>query len=106
MLHLISQSAAQEAKHGVAVVNLGTDEYCAVRDSIGWISKKLGVSPELEFTGGSRGWIGDNPFIYLDTRKIRQTGWAPTLTIQESVENTVAWLTANAWVFDRLALPT
>jgi UDP-glucose 4-epimerase len=104
MLHLISGGAAQRAKHGAFIANLGTNEYCTVRDSIGWICKKLGVSPELQFSGGNRGWIGDNPFIYLDTTKIRGTGWASKFAIQESVEDTVAWLGANPWVFERLSV--
>src|SRR5450830_1078372 len=37
--------------------------------SIGWIGDELGVKPKLEFTGGEWGWIGDNPFIYLDTKR-------------------------------------
>jgi UDP-glucose 4-epimerase len=105
MLHLISESAAEKAKHGVAIYNLGTDGYCTVLDSIGWICRKLGVSPELHFSGGSRGWIGDNPFIYLDTNRIRQTGWSPHFTIRQSVEETVEWLSANPWVFHALSLP-
>jgi UDP-glucose 4-epimerase len=82
------------------VFNLGADSYCTVRDSIGWIGARLGVSPQLEFTGGDRGWIGDNPFIYLDTKKIRATGWSNDLTIREGVERTVDWLLANQWVFE------
>ena len=42
-----------------------------VNDSIGWICERLGLTPALEYTGGDRGWIGDNPFIFLDTAKIR-----------------------------------
>ena len=38
-----------------------------MNDSIGWITEHLGVTPTLEYTGGDRGWIGDNPFIFLDT---------------------------------------
>jgi UDP-glucose 4-epimerase len=88
----------------VEIFNLGTDEYCTVRDSIGWICTKLGLTPSLQFSGGNRGWIGDNPFIYLDTRKVRNTGWAPKFTIQQSVENTVDWLKANEWVFEKPAV--
>ena len=105
MLRVIRQEAAARAKHRVAIFNLGTDEYTTVRDSIGWICEKLGVSPELRFTGGERGWVGDNPFIFLDTRKIRETGWVPQLNIRQSVEATVDWLDANAWVFESLFIP-
>lgn len=81
------------------IYNLGTEDSCRVTDSIGWICTALGVKPRLEFTGGDRGWIGDNPFILLDTKKIRRLGWKPQFTIREGVERTVAWLQANPWVF-------
>jgi UDP-glucose 4-epimerase len=103
ILHVIGLDLAAKAKHRVEIFNLGTDEYCKVRDSVGWICDKLGLKPKLEFSGGDRGWIGDNPFIYLDTRKVRQSGWLPQNTIQESVEATVDWLTANQWIFEKIA---
>ncbi len=83
-----------------AVFNLGANEYCTVKDSIGWICARLGVTPKLEFTGGERGWIGDNPFIFLKTEKIRSLGWVNKLSIKQSVECTVDWLLENVWVFD------
>ncbi len=76
----------------VQVFNLGTDEYCQVTDSIGWITGALGVSPVLEFTGGERGWIGDSPFIFLDGSRIRALGWTPRLTIREGILRTLAYL--------------
>lgn len=85
----------------VNIYNLGTDEYCEVNDSIGWITGKLGLTPTMEYEGGDRGWIGDNPFIYLDTKKVRSLGWEPKYSISEGVEKTVEYLQANPWVFDR-----
>ena len=85
----------------VNVCNLGTDEYCEVNDSIGWISQKLGVKPERRYTGGDRGWIGDSPFIFLDTKKVRSLGWRPKLSIREGIEKTVEYLAANPWLFER-----
>lgn len=89
----------RNANEKVNIFNLGTDEYCEVNDSIRWISGKLGVTPELSYAGGERGWIGDNPFIYLDTKKVRALGWTPKATIQDGVEKTVEYLQANPWVF-------
>lgn len=83
----------------VNIYNLGTDEYCEVNDSIGWITGKLGVTPELSYEGGERGWIGDNPFIYLDTKKVRALGWKPKYSISEGVIKTVEFLQENPWVF-------
>ncbi len=87
------------AKEKVNIFNLGTDQYCEVNDSVGWICKRLGVSPSFTYSGGERGWIGDNPFIYLDTAKVRSLGWKPAATIEEGVVKTVEYLLENQWVF-------
>jgi UDP-glucose 4-epimerase len=92
-------TAISQAHDKINIFNLGTDEYCQVKDSAKWIAARLGAEPNLTFTGGDRGWIGDNPFIFLDTRRISALGWRPRFGIRESVELTVDWLKANAWVF-------
>jgi len=84
----------------VAILNLGTDEYCEVNDSVGWICERMGVSPQREFTGGDRGWIGDNPFILLDCSRMRALGWTPRLSIREAVIKTVDYLASNRWLFE------
>jgi len=83
----------------IAIFNLGTDEVCQVLDSVNWIVGRLSLSPQLSFSGGRRGWIGDNPLIHLDTSRIRGLGWQPKRSIKEAVEHTVDWLDANRWVF-------
>jgi UDP-glucose 4-epimerase len=85
----------ERAQDKVNVFNLGTDEYCKVNDSIGWICEELGCKPEIEYSGGNRGWIGDNPFIFLDCNRIRALGWKPKLTIREAVVQTVRYLQEN-----------
>jgi UDP-glucose 4-epimerase len=101
ILHVVNARTAEKAKHRVQIYNLGTAEYCQVTDSIGWICAHLGLKPELKFTGGERGWIGDNPFIFLETAKIRATGWQPKLTIEQGIVRTLQWLKANAWVYEK-----
>lgn len=103
MCHVMSLGTARHAKHRVEVYNLGTPEFCHVNDSIRWICSHLGIQPRLEYTGGNRGWVGDNPFIFLDTRKIQGTGWKPRLTIEQGVRRTLQWLEQNQWVLKRRA---
>jgi UDP-glucose 4-epimerase len=91
------------ASDRVNIYNLGVDNYCEINDSIGWISEALGVCPRLAYSGGDRGWIGDNPFIFLDTTKIRSLGWSPKFTIKEGVIKTVEFLKANEWVYESRA---
>lgn len=76
----------------VTILNLGTDEHCEVNDSIAWILARLGLTPRITYAGGERGWVGDSPFIFLDTKRIRSLGWQPELTIRESVERTVDYI--------------
>jgi len=100
MLHVIGQGTALKAKHNVEIYNLGTPEYVQVNQSIGYICGALGLKPKLEYTGGSRGWVGDNPFIFLDTKKIQSTGWKATLTIEQGIGRTLQWLQQNQWVYE------
>jgi UDP-glucose 4-epimerase len=95
--------AVGSARGKVNVFNLGTDEYCEVNDSIGWITSYLGLTPALVYSGGDRGWVGDNPFIFLDTARIRALDWRPKHTIRESVLETLEWLSQNRWVMERRA---
>lgn len=99
ILHVMGKATALAARHRVETYNLGCNEYVQVNDSVAIICKALGLQPELEYTGGSKGWVGDNPFIFLDTAKVRATGWTPALTIEQGIVRTVEWLRANQWVY-------
>lgn len=88
-----------QAKDRVNIYNLGTDEYCEVNDSASWIAERMGLKPVFTYGGGDRGWIGDNPFIYLDTSRVRALGWQPKYGIRDGVLKTVDFLENNEWVF-------
>lgn len=90
--------AIEMASDRINIFNLGLDEYCEVNQSIGWICQHLQLKPKLAYTGGERGWIGDNPFIFLDCSRIRALGWKPTRTIREGVVATLEYLVSNPWV--------
>ncbi len=99
MLHAIAAGTARDAPHRTQIYNLGTAEYVEVTDSIAILCRTLGLNPTIEYTGGDRGWVGDSPFIFLDTRKIRAAGWAPKLTIEQGLVRTLRWLEANRWIY-------
>ncbi len=100
ILHVVGGATARGAPHRTQIYNLGTTEYVQVSDSVRHICGALGLKPELRYTGGDRGWIGDNPFILLDTAKIQATGWKPRLTIEQGIIRTLKWLEANRWVYE------
>ncbi len=74
------------------VYNLGTEEAITVDESVAVITSRLGLTPLIVHTGGSRGWVGDSPLIRLDTTRIRSLGWLPQVTIREAIVRTVEWL--------------
>ncbi len=82
------------------VYNLGTDETIVVDDSISTITAHLGVTPDLEYTGGLRGWPGDSPLIHLDCTRVRSLGWEPTVSIRDAIRRTVDWLEQNPHVLE------
>ncbi|WFN36795.1 NAD-dependent epimerase/dehydratase family protein [Methanomicrobium antiquum] len=94
-------TAIEKSNDPVNIFNLGTDEYVEVNNSINWICSHLGLNPEIRYTGGERGWIGDNPFIFLDCKKICSLGWKPKNTIQEGIIKTLDFLKENPWVLER-----
>jgi UDP-glucose 4-epimerase len=82
------------------IYNLGTDETLVVDDSVELICGHLGVDPQIERTGGARGWPGDSPRILLDCARIRSLGWRPRVPIREAVLRTLAWFDDNPGVIE------
>lgn len=91
----------ERAQEQINIFNLGAAEYCTVADSLGWICEQLGVNPQRHYTGGERGWIGDSPFIFLDTTKVQALGWQPKLSISAGVIRTLEYLQTNLWVLGK-----
>lgn len=101
---ILTALAAHREPGSVGVYNLGTDETVVVNESIAHITACLGLDPDLEYTGGTRGWPGDSPLIHLDCERGRALGWRPQLSIVQALGRTLTWLEANPFVFDREAV--
>jgi UDP-glucose 4-epimerase len=84
---------------GAHIYNLGTDETLIVDRSVALVAEHLSLSPEIEHTGGRRGWIGDSPLIRLDTTRIRSLGWRPQLTIERALLRTLEWFDTNEYAW-------
>jgi UDP-glucose 4-epimerase len=92
--------AMAKAQEKVNIFNLGTEEHCCVADSIGWICERMGIRPELVYAGGKRGWVGDNPIILLDTKRICALGWKARSDIKQGIVRTLDYLIANPWLIE------
>jgi UDP-glucose 4-epimerase len=47
------------------------------------------------YTGGERGWIGDNKLVELSIEKMKKLGWTPKTTPEEAIRRTARWTLAN-----------
>ena len=96
---MLTAAERHSEEPGVHVYNLGTEETLLVDDSVRIVVEHLSLSPEVEHTGGRRGWTGDSPLIHLDVGRIRSLGWRPRLTIRQAVVRTLEWLDANEYAW-------
>jgi UDP-glucose 4-epimerase len=88
-------TAIERARESINIFNIGHDEWVEVNESVRIICRELGLSPELSYTGGERGWVGDAPRLLLDTTRLRALGWAPTRSIESSIIDTVRFVEQN-----------
>jgi UDP-glucose 4-epimerase len=82
----------EEARPGVEVFNLGSDDRVSVMEIVGIVIEEMGVDGcEVLLTGGvdgGRGWEGDVKVMQLDSSRLRSLGWRPKLSSLEAVRET------------------
>jgi UDP-glucose 4-epimerase len=94
--------AVQHAKGRKNIFNLGHDEFMNVLDLAEIVVAELGLKGVRYLTtGGERGWLGDSPFVHLDTSKLKELGWQPEVSIEQGIRNTVRYLEAHPQVREK-----
>lgn len=94
--------ALEHAKERKNVFNLGHDAFMNVLDLADIIVDELGLrGVRYLTTGGERGWLGDSPFVHLDTTKLKALGWRPRVSIEQGIRNTVRYLQAHPQLLER-----
>ncbi len=95
------ETAITHSEKKVNLFNLGTDEFIEVNDSLRWITEHMKLSPAFQYSGGERGWIGDNPFIFLDCSRIKDLGWRPKYTIKQAALKTLHYFEQHPFVLGK-----
>jgi len=81
----------------VNIFNLGLQEQITVNELADIVVKEMGLSGvRRKYTGGERGWVGDNKVVYLSTRKMRELGWKPGMSPPEAIRFTTRWTLQEA----------
>jgi UDP-glucose 4-epimerase len=81
--------ATERAADTVNIFNLGTHDQTTVREIAEKIVAVHGGTARIEYTGGSRGWVGDVPVQLLSVEKIEKLGWRPRYSSGEAVDRTI-----------------
>ncbi len=93
--------ALEHAEKKKNIFNLGHDEWMNVTDLADIICDEMGLKKtEYTFTGGSRGWLGDSPFVHLDTSRLRDLGWSPKTRIEDGIRRTVRYLLSHPHIIE------
>lgn len=89
-------TAFQTATDKVNIFNLGNEDYMNVVNLADIVCERLKLKDvKYTFAGGKRGWIGDAPFVHLDISAIKALGWRPTISIEQSIKNTIDYIDQN-----------
>ena len=76
----------------VNIFNLGLQEQTTVDELADIVIEEAGLSKvKKSYTGGPRGWVGDNPVVYLSTKRIKMLGWKPKTSPEEVIRQTARW---------------
>ncbi len=76
----------------VNIFNLGLQEQTTVNELADIVIKEMGLrNVRKRYSGGVRGWIGDNPVVYLSIERIQALGWKPKMSPADAIRLTARW---------------
>jgi len=80
----------------VNLFNLAIEDNTTVDEIADTIMTKMGITnTQRIYSGGPRGWIGDNPLVHLSINKIKALGWAPKYSTKKAILLTTEWTLKN-----------
>ncbi len=85
-----------KAKERVNAFNIAVEDNLTVDEVADIVISEMGLSGvRRKYTGGPRGWIGDNPVVHLSIEKLKALGWRPRVRARDAVAITARWAMAH-----------
>jgi len=82
----------EKSSNRVNIFNLGLQEQTTVDELSDIVIQEMGLSKvKKKYTGGERGWIGDNPVVFLAIKKMKDLGWKPKMLPADTIRLTAKW---------------
>jgi UDP-glucose 4-epimerase len=88
----------RKAKEKVNIFNLGLDEQTLVDRVADLVIQEMKLDKlkvKRKYSGGPRGWIGDNPVVELSIKRIKSLGWKQSVPSEEAIRSTARWTIEN-----------
>jgi UDP-glucose 4-epimerase len=82
----------------VNIFNIGLDEQTIVDRVADLVMEEMKLDKakvKRKYSGGPRGWIGDNPLVVLSIKKLKSLGWKQTVPSEEAIRRTARWTLEN-----------
>jgi len=78
--------AVGSGKEATNIYNIGNLDWVDVDGIANQVARAMELKGvKYSHTGGERGWPGDMPFVFLDTKKLCACGWQPKLNSGQAV---------------------
>jgi nucleoside-diphosphate-sugar epimerase/very-short-patch-repair endonuclease len=82
----------EKSSNRVNIFNLGLQEQTTVDELADIVIEEMKLpNVKKKYTGGVRGWIGDNPVVYLSIKKMQALGWKPKMAPVDTIRLTAKW---------------
>jgi UDP-glucose 4-epimerase len=82
----------RKSKDRVNIFNLAVEDNKTVDEVADIVIREMNLSGvKRVYTGGRKGWIGDNPVVHLDVSKLKSLGWRPSNSGEEAITKTARW---------------
>jgi GDP-L-fucose synthase len=78
---------------GDSTVNVGSGREISIHDLASLVSKVVGFTGEIKWDNTKP---NGTPRKILDTTKIRNLGWVPTVSLEEGISSTYSWFLENS----------
>lgn len=87
----------KDGNHNVALYNLGSADTINVKGIADIIVDEMGLkNVEYSYTGGTKGWKGDIPLMFLDVSRAEKQGWKSTNDSKSAVRLSARALLRNS----------
>ncbi len=87
----------RKTKGPVEAFNLGQPRQTLVDEVADLVIDEMKLDGvKRRYTGGERGWIGDNKLVELSLEKMKKLGWTPKVSSEDAIRKTARWTLSNS----------